>query len=162
MSEEYFARENWDLFWFAIVMGTAILIMIVGRVTARKKSGEQRKTYLKRYVWASICLLTGYFFMTVPYTGYFFNFASKLEMSESIENTQQSNKYIKDHHWRLEIVEKELTETREELRMLRDHYQRLLQFLMMVVFIVGFSKILTFDKPSPYEESRLNISDHNG
>lgn len=83
-------------------------------------------------------------------------------MTDAIENTEQSNKFVKDHHRRLKTIEKELTETREELRELRDHYQRLLQFLMMMVFIVGFGKILTFDKPSPDEESRLNLSDHNG
>lgn len=161
MSEEYLARESSDLFWFAIVGGLAILIMIAGHITARKKSGEERETYIKRFAWACICLLAGYFFLTVPYTGYFFNFGSKLEMVETIENPEQGNKFLKDHHRRLETLERELTETRDELRELRDHYGRLLQNLMIAVFIVGFSKILTFSKPKPDEESRLNLSDHD-
>lgn len=142
MSEEYLPRENSDLSWFLVVVGVIALLMVIGHLTGRNKEPESRKKHLSKFVWAALCLLIGYFFVTVPYTGYFYQFGSTLEQPQAIESNESAEKYLKNHHHRITTLERELGETREQLRKLRDHYLRILQLVMLFVFGYGFSQIL--------------------
>jgi len=159
MTDGYLARNDADFFWLMIVFGVMFVIMLAGVILSRNKDAEERVIFRRRFVWAAIIVLTGYCFISVPFTGHFYRFRESPKVPETIESTDAAWKHTVENSQRIERLEQQVTEAREEMREVRDHYQRLLQFLMTAIFIYGFSQILKKTQAQPDPQSALNLKD---
>ena len=159
MSEEYLARTHADVIWLVGVFVIMILIILAGFIYTRNMEPKERLHNRKKFSWAAVVVLVGYFFITVPYTGFFFRFGEDQDAPVKVDTVDAAERYVTNHERRISRLEMELEESREQLREVRDHYQRLLQFLMMGVFVFGFSQIFKKRDAEPDQRSTLKLND---
>jgi hypothetical protein len=93
-----------------------------------------------------------YIFLSIPYTGFFHISSLNKEFPPEISSNEQISGYIKDHHHRIEALERELKESREEQRLLRDHYKNLIYVTMVFVLSFTGSQIFSSTKVKDSEE----------
>ena len=136
-----------------IVYGIMFVILVAGFVFASRKAPEERLFYRLKFVWAALIVLAGYMFLTVPYVGYFYRFVESPKVPDTIQSNDEARKHLLDHSQRIDRLEQELGESREQMREIRDHYQRILQLLMTAIFAFGFTQIL---KKNPQNEPDPN------
>jgi hypothetical protein len=102
-----------------------------------------RASYLKKTAWAILVFASIYWTASIPYIHSYYQYSGNLKYPESISAGEET-RYIKDHHSRIEDLERELKEAKEDLRALKEHYWLMFQFIMYGVVFYGCSQI--FDK----------------
>lgn len=142
MSEEFFAKQESDFYWFVGVAAVIIIISLFGYFTGRNLPSQKKEIYKKKFLLANMSILVVYIFLSVPYVEFFYGYSLKKEFPKELNSTEQVARYIKDHHHRIETLENELQKAREETYMLREHYNNFLYFLMLGILTYSFSQIL--------------------
>lgn len=137
MNEEFLAKQETDLYWFMGVAVVIVVLHLIGYLSSKKLSPKNRKIRIKKFQLASLCVLTVYLFLSIPYTGFYYDFGKGLEYPKELKSQEETVKYIKDYHHRIEDLERGLEEARTETRMLRDHYKNLLYLIM--IFVLSYS-----------------------
>lgn len=146
MGEEYLAQQGSNLNWFMVTVVFLIVLLAINYFATRNLSEKRRTVIKNKFLWVSVCVLIGYFFMTIPYAGFFYNFGSKKDVPKDLDTNEQVVGYIKDHDDRIRVLERELEETREDLRLLNDHYRNLIYLIMIAVFSYGAGQIFGSQK----------------
>ncbi len=131
-----------DLGFWGVTTYFFTIIAIAGLVTlASVKIQKERKAfYLKKILWGMLIISTIYWYLTVPFVGSYYKFSGNLEFPTNL-SPEEETKYIKDHHTRIENLEEELKETKEELDAIQKHYQMLIQFLFYAILYYGVNQI---------------------
>lgn len=133
-----------DLGFGGITTFLFTIIAIVGLVTLAsvevKPQKEQTARYLKKILWGMLIISASYWYLTIPYVGSYYKFSGNLEYPSNLI-AEEETKYIKDHHTRIENLEEELKETKEELAAIREHYEMIIHFLFYAILYYGVNQI---------------------
>src|SRR5690349_346057 len=79
-------------------------------IAARGKmraSLEPRRELLRKVALCLVMASAGFWFATVPYAGYFYEFSDNLEYPQDLVSQADTAKYLRDHHHRIETLERE-------------------------------------------------------
>jgi len=142
-----------ELSWIGITiyflsMG-AIVLLAVTAVGQLRPSLVPRKELIKKIAIGILAISASYWYITVPYAGRYYDFSNKLPYPDSAVATDSGQeKYLGDHHHRIESLERELKMQREESRELREHYQLVLQLGMYAIIYYASMLIFTRRKES--------------
>jgi len=134
-----------ELSWFGVGIYILTVMAIVlwatiatGRLRERLKPDEQ---LIKKITIGILVVSGGYWYVTVPYAGNYYDFSDHLSYPENLADESVQSKYLGDHHQRIEKLELELKNQREESRKLRDHYQLILQLAWYGLLYFGCMSI---------------------
>jgi len=138
-----------ELSWIGITiyflsMGAIVLVAVTA--AGRLRPGlEPRRELIKKISIGILAVSAGYWFLTVPYAGRYYDFSEKLPYPGSaVETDSGQQKYLGDHHHRIESLERELKMQREESRQLRVHYELVLQLVSYA--LLYYASMLIFTK----------------
>lgn len=101
-----------------------------------RASLEPHRELIKKVTLCVVIVSAGFWFVTVPYAGSFYDFHDEREYPSNVESKTDIAKYLGDRYHRIEVLELELKRQREESRQLREHYA--------VVLYLGFYAILFY------------------
>ena len=102
-----------------------------------RASFETRRELFRKVALCVVMASAGFWFATVPYAGYFYDFSDNLDYPGNLESEADRTKYLHDHHQRIEVLERELKQQREESRLLREHYSTALNLGFYTVLMYG-------------------------
>jgi hypothetical protein len=153
-----------ELSWIGITIYflslAAIVLSAVVAAGQLRPSLQPRRELIKKISVGILVLCAGYWYLTVPYAGVYYDFSDKLRYPGStVETDREQGKYLGDHHHRIEALERELKIQREEFRELREHYHLLLQ-LGLYAFIY-YASFLIFSKRKNDQSSDIIKLDLN-
>lgn len=104
------------------------IVLYTNAVTGSlRQSLKGREDLIKRVSIGILVVSVGYWYMTVPYAGRYYDFSDKPAYPTNGEEISDPGKYLREHHLRIESLERQLKEQREESRQLQNHYQVVLQ-----------------------------------
>ena len=120
-----------DLTAFGLIFYFLSIIAIV--ILATLANGQVRpalrKYPVRKICWGILAVTAGYWFVGVPYVGKYYDFSTKKEFPQAVTE-ETVGEVLRDHHGRIEKLERSLEEARTEASQLRDYLQMLLQLLM--------------------------------
>jgi hypothetical protein len=131
---------EWVSYFFNFLM--LLAVMILGTAAGTESKLKLTEFYVKKICWGLLIIGAIYFYTTVPFVGSYFEFSDKLQPPTTIKSVEEQEKYIKDHHFRVESLERELKETKEELKEIRTHYDRIVQIIFYAILYFGIFQIL--------------------
>jgi len=151
-----------ELSWIGIVIyGLTILALaLLAGVTIGpvRPSFKGREYLIKRVSIGILVVSAGYWSGTVPYVGRYYDHSDKLAYPTNIEEVADLGIYLREHHLRIESIERELKEQREESRELQKHYELVLQLAFFAVLYL--SSILIFKKGDPPNDHAIRLNLH--
>jgi hypothetical protein len=141
MSEEILAK-----YWFMGIVIIIVMITLIGHFTGKNLPTKNKKIHTYKFALVSFSIITIYVFLSIPYVGFFYNFGPNEKFPAELNSNEDITKYVKDHHQRIERLERELEEARAESHLFREHYQKLLFLVMLGVLIYSYSQIFSSKK----------------
>lgn len=136
------SNTNWEWLSHFFSFLTILAIMLLAMMPAVGQNSKLREFYLKKICWGILIVSVSYFYMTLPFVSSYYNFSGKLDYPTAVKSTEEQEKYLKDHHHRIERLEDELKETKEELRENQNHYKFAVHALFYAILYIGIFQIL--------------------
>jgi hypothetical protein len=151
-----------ELGWPSIVVyvlsSGAIALWAIASRGKMRESLEVHRDLLKKIALGVIVASAGFWYTTVPYAGQFYDFDDNLEFPQNLDSDADKAKYLRDHHHRIEDLERELKQQREESRQLREHYAVVLYLGFYAILFYGVLSIFGNRKDLPPDDIvRLNL-----
>ena len=121
---------------------TAMAAIFLANVT-REKIADKKGRLMVQIAWGGLILGVFYFVIAVPYVDRYFepNANSEGLSTERIVD-REAAQYVSGHDQRIGNLERELKETRDDLRRLAKHYERILMILWFVAVFYGTGQIM--------------------
>lgn len=145
--------------WFEIVAG--FFGMLAVSILATANSGNLRKGLehipVKKICWAILIAVGAYWYITVPYIRSYFDSSNKLEFAIPLTDSDQS-KHIRNHETRIDRLEREVKETKEDLQALQKHYRNVVQVGWFAVLYLGLFLILGRKRDS--SDGKFNLDSY--
>lgn len=125
----------------------------MGDRVSRKNAGESgaARQLIKKIALCVVVASAGFWYVTVPYAGRYYDFDESLKYPQNIEDEADKAKYLRDHHHRIEDLERELKRQRDESLQLREHYA--------IVLYLGFYAILFYGLMSMFGNKENGSTD---
>lgn len=145
--------------WFAMIASFFGILAVA--ILATANSGNLRKGLehvpVKKICWAVLIAVGAYWYMTVPYVSLPLDLLDKSEYARPVTDSDQSVQ-IANNHTRIKSLEREVKETREELRGLQQHYKNVVQIGWFALLYLGLFLILGRKRDS--SDSKFNIDSY--
>lgn len=151
-----FRVEGYEwIIYFLSLLSVMMLGTLSGTSLKNKFAG---KIVLVKKICLGVFIITSiYWIITFPSVSPYFNFADKSDYPAEISLENQS-KYIKEHHGRIESLERELKETKDELKKVTERIDLILQIIMYALIYFGASWIFSSNKKDSEENGdNLNL-----
>jgi hypothetical protein len=133
-----------DLNWIEYIINFLAIFAVM--TLAILASGEPKKMltafYMKKVCWVILIIGVSYWFITVPYVGSYHEYSGKLDYPAVTKSIEEQNKYIREHHGRIERLEDELKETKQELKEIKEHYKWIIRAMFYGVLYFGIFQVL--------------------
>lgn len=136
------SNTNWEWLSHFFSFLTTLAIMMLAMMPAVGQNSKLREFYLKKICWGILIISVSYFYITVPFFSSYYNVSNKLEYPTAVKSTEENEKYLKDHHFRIERLEDELKETKEELKKIQNHYEFAVHALFYAILYIGIFQIM--------------------
>lgn len=144
---------EWIIYFLSLVSVT-LLGSLSGKIAKNKFKGN---TELIKKICLGVFMITSmYWIITFPFVSPYFSFAEKTDYPAEISAEKQSD-YIKEHHGRIENLERELKETKDELKAVTGRINLILQLVMYGLIYFGCTWIFNSNKKD-LEENRDNLN----
>jgi hypothetical protein len=145
------------------IYGLSLLsIMLLGIMSGGTKLKGKfiSKTQLVKKICLAVFVVTSiYWIITFPFVGSYYSFPDKSDYPANVSVEKQFD-YTKENHRRIEILERELQETRDELKAFAGRVNLILQLIMYGLIYFGASRIFSSNKKDSEENKdtlRLNL-----
>lgn len=137
---------------------SAIAVILLATLTHRTSRTRFEKLPLKKIAWGILVVGAAYWYVTAPYSTKQRNSpASKLILQADLESDSPETRYIHDHHYRIEDLERELEDTKKNLAKLTNHYYLALRLAMLGIIFFGTSFIVNSRRPESNDQVRLDL-----
>jgi hypothetical protein len=138
--------------WFGLLASFLGMLAVV--LLAMATTGNLRKDWahipVAKIAWGLLIIASAYLYITVPYFSSYHPPSKSLSYSNS-QIDAEVVVYLKDQNSRIDDIESELAETKEELQELRNNYKVIVQ--------IGWFAILYFGLFSVFRKKNGNSSD---
>ena len=142
--------------WIIYVL-SFMSIMLLGSLSGNTKDKFKNKILLIKKICLGVFVLTlMYWIITFPYVSSYYNFNDDSNFSSTISAEKQAD-YITENHNRIVSLERELGETKKELKEVSGRLQLFLQFLMYGMIFFASNWIFNSNGKAS-EENRDNLS----
>ncbi len=141
-----------DNLYFGILFTVFVFVFLFfcfGLIKKSKSKNEKnilRQYYINKLVWIFFICLSVYYGLTMPYIGRFYKSKRNLPSPNSAVQNIDTKEYLLEHQYRIEDLESELTDTKTELRELKDNYQGVYLTIMLAVIMFGGVQIFGTSK----------------
>ena len=116
------------IIYFLSLLSVMLLGGLSGKVSKDKFKG---KTELIKKISLAVFIVTSmYWIITFPFVSPYYNFSEKSDYPSEISAEKEAN-YIKEHHRRIESLEREVKETKDELKAVVGRINLFLQLLIL-------------------------------
>jgi hypothetical protein len=115
--------------------------------------------YINKIIWVFFICLSIYYAVTIPYIGKFHQSDSDLPRPNNSVQNIDTNEYLLDYYSRIEKLERELTETKTELREFRENYKSVYFVVLMAVIMFGGIQIFGTSKQDWLNKHRNKIEE---
>jgi hypothetical protein len=138
--------------YFGIILTVVvfgILFLFISPMKKLKNKTEKQllwQFYINKLVWVFFICLSIYYAFTIPYVGNFYQSKGNLPRPNSSVQNIDTKAYLLDYQDRIEDLEKELSETKVELRELRENYKGVYFVVLMGVIMFGGIQIFGTSK----------------
>ncbi len=144
---------EWMIYCLSLLSIT-LLGSFSGRNFKEKFAG---KTELVKKICLAIFVVTSmYWIITFPYVSSYYDFSDKSDYSSEMISNKQSDYIIKNHR-QIEVLERELKETKDELKAVTGRINLILQIIMYGLIYFGANWIFNSNKKD-LEENQDNLS----
>jgi Na+/melibiose symporter-like transporter len=135
-------NSSWTWLSYLINFLTILAVMLLAMMAGTKPTKKVNAFYLKKVCW--IILITGmsYWYITVPSVSRYHEFDKKLEYPTNTQLIEEQGNYIREHQRRIDRVESELKETKDELREIKEHYNWVIKALWFGILYFGINQII--------------------
>lgn len=140
--------------YLAYFLGILAVVLLATATT-----GNLRKDWthipVAKIAWGLLIIVSAYLYITVPYVSSYHSTSKDLNYSKS-QIDAEVMVYLKDQNNRIDDLESELFETKEELRELRNNYKMIVHMGWFAILYFGISFIMRNKNGSPTDgEFRL-------
>lgn len=138
-----------DNSWFGLgaqILGTIAVVLLAASASGHLRKGLETIP-VSKIAWVILIVVSAYFVLAVPYVGTIRENAGKFEYSSETADSDGPG-YIRDHHRRIETLEAELKETKDELKSLVAHYRSLVWIAFYSVLYFGLFSAFGRKRPS--------------
>lgn len=149
-----------DLGTFGFVLYVlSVSAVVILAILANVQVGKRFENFpLKKIAWAVLVAAGAYWYITIPAArAYRDDATTKLALKADLESSSPETRYIHDHHYRIEDLEREMQDARKEIRELTIHYERLLQLLLLGAICYGVSFFANSRRPDSDDRIRLDL-----
>ena len=135
--------ENLSWTWISYFINflTVLAVMLLSMLAGTEPKKKLTAFYLKKVCWIFLIIGVSYWFITVPYVSSYYEFSNKLDYPAGTNSIEEQAKYIQDHHHRIERIEDELKETKEQLKEIKEHYDWIIKTMFFGVLYFGIFQI---------------------
>ena len=133
---------SWTWISFLINFLAIFAVMILSILASTEPTKKLNSFYLKKVCWIFLIIGVSYWSITAPYVGSYYEFSTKLGYPAAITSIEEQTKYIQEHHHRIERLEGELKETKEELKEFTQHYEWITKVMFYGVLYFGLFQII--------------------
>lgn len=114
-----------SLIWFFVLTAFAVILSGIGWATNRALSRKKRLRRYQKFVLAGLLPLVIYFFLSIPYVKppYINEVSSnkKTSFPQNLPLDKETEKYFYDQHLRIENLEREVVDLRNDLHQTHRH-----------------------------------------
>lgn len=135
------AGYEWVIYGLSLLSVT--LLGTLSAVTSTAALSEKKLLLVKKICLAVFILTSIYWIITFPYVSSFYGFPESKELPANISTEEQSD-YILENHRRIESLERELKQTKDDLKAVSGRIELFLNLAMYGLIYFGAAKIFTF------------------
>ena len=149
--------ENWELpIYFLTMVAITSLSTLAGAESRVNRQKLNVTKIIKKICWGIVIISSAYWTITFPHVGSYYDFSNKSEYPAEL-NADKEAAYIKEYHQRIENLERETKETKEELRAVRERLDLILGIIMLGIITYGCNQIFN-SKKKTLEEIQPNTN----
>lgn len=142
-----------------IIYGLSLLsAMLLGSLSVNTTNKFKNNGLLIKKICLGVFVLTSiYWIITFPYVSSYYNFHGESNFPSNISAEKQTD-YITENHRRIESLERELKETKDELKAVTGRITLFLQFIMYGLIFFSSNWIFSSNrKSSEKNQEKLNL-----
>lgn len=155
-----------NIYWICGLTGFLIIFAVIGGVTGKNLPPKKRGLRFQKFVLAGVMPFVIYVFSAIPFVtpdrisrpSSVYN--TEIEPPQNSTSVEENTKYLKNYYYRIERLETEVQDIREQLYNTHQHYRFILQFLMSGFLSYAFVRIFT-NVSDEDSENRNTLGDKN-